>query len=555
VGLNAGDAGLGGKQDTREEVMSALNGIAAGMPGPSRRAFLAMAAGGLALPLTGGRVVAASADTLVVASGADAVTLDPGVSFDGQSPLLWRNVYEALIDYRDDTLEFVPQLAESFDVSDDKKTYTFKIRRNVKFTDGEILDAAAVKFNIERQTKVGQGIAFALAAIESIETPDDFTVVLRLGAPSDGFLSAFASLYTVKMISPKAIRDNEKDGDHAQAWLRDNMVGTGPYAMRSYKQSQQAVLERNPDYWRGWKDDHFDRVIVKYVHEASTERLLLEQGDVDVALFLPDDVVESLDGKPGIVVTDEPSFNVYYLCFNCKNGPTADPRVRRALAQAFNYDDYINNALRGKARQAHGPIPSGFVGHAKDTPAYSFNLEKAKQLLAEAGYPNGGFKLKYTYETGYFWKRPLGEFMQANMKELGVDVEIQELSPSAWAGLLSNPDTADHCFGLVWWPTLATPYDYMWSLFHTAAQGNAGYNWGYYSNPEVDRLLDEGAAEPDEARRLDLYAKAQMLIVEDSPALFIYEKNYRLPMSDKISGFVFNGMRTETLDFYSLRRA
>ncbi|TPJ57653.1 ABC transporter substrate-binding protein [Mesorhizobium sp. B2-6-1] len=524
--------------------------------GWSRRAFLAMGAGGLSLPfLGGGRVLAAGKDTLVVASGADAVTLDPGVSFDGQSPLLWRGVYESLFDYKADTLEFAPLLAESYTVSEDKKTYTLKIRQGVKFTDGEAFNAAAVKFNIERQIKIKQGIAFALGPIISIETPDEFTVVLQLSAPSDGFLSAFAALDTVKMISPKAIRDNEKDNDSAQAWLRDNMVGTGPYKMHSYTQSQQAVLERNADYWRGWDGDHFQRIIVKYVHEASTERLVLEQGEVDVALFLPDDVVESLEGKPGLVITDVPSYNLYYLALNCKKGPTADPKVRRAIAYGFNYDAFIKDILRGKAKQAHGPIPSTFVGFAPDTPVYTYDIEKAKALLAEAGHPGGGFKLKYTYETGYFWKRPLGELFQSNMKDLGIEVEIQELSPAAWAGLLSNPDTAEHCYGVVWWPTLATPYDYMWSLFHTAAQGNAGYNWGYYSNPEVDKLLDAGTIEPDEKKRFELYAKAQKLLVADSPALFIYEKNYRLPMSDKLKGFVFNGMRTETLDFYALHSA
>ena len=535
--------------------MNTENKTSTDLHGLSRRTFMAMAAAGMALPLSGGRVLAATKDTLVVASGADAVTLDPGVSFDGQSPLLWRNVYEGLIEYKEGTLEFVPQLAESYEVSADQTVYTFKIRRNVKFTDGEPLNAAAVKFNIERQIGVKQGIAFALSSVSSIETPDDFTVVLKLSAPFDAFLSAFAALYTVKMISPKAIRENEKDGDHAQAWLRDNMVGTGPYVMRSYKQSQQAVLERNPDYWRGWDGDHFQRVVVRYVHEASTERLMLEQGEIDVALYLPEDVVEALDGKPGIVITNEPAFNLYYLVFNCKKGPTADASVRRALAHGLNYDSFIKDVLRGKAKQAHGSIPSTFVGYAADTTAYAYDPEKAKKMLADAGYPGGGFKLQYVYETGYFWKRPLGELLQANMKDLGIEVEIQELSPSAWAGLLSNPDSADHCFGLVWWPTLATPYDYMWSLFHTAAQGNAGYNWGYYSNPEFDKLLDAGAAETDEKKRMALYAQAQHLLVTDSPALFIYEKNYRLPMSEKIAGFVFNGMYIETLDFYALHSA
>ena len=194
-----------------------------------------MLAGALfAVALVGSGVAhAAGKDTLVVASGAEAVTLDPGVSFDGQSPLIWRGVYEPLLQYKGDTLEIVPALAESYDISADRLTYTFKIRKGIKFTDGEPLNAAAVKFNIERQVAVKQGIAYALAPIASMDTPDDSTVVIKLSAPSDSFLSAFAGMYTVKMISPKAIKENQKDGDWGQAYLRDHMVGTGPYMLDS----------------------------------------------------------------------------------------------------------------------------------------------------------------------------------------------------------------------------------------------------------------------------------------------------------------------------------
>jgi len=141
------------------------------------------------------------------------------------------------------------------------------------------------------------------------------------------------------------------------------------------------------------------------------------------------------------------------------------------------------------------------------------------------------------------------------MADLGITVNIQELSPSAWYELLSNPETAHHAFGLVWWPTLKTPYDFLFSVFATGAQGAAAYNWGYYSNPEFDALIEAGTAEPDEAARMALYAKAQELLVEDAPALFVYEKSYRLPMRDTVEGFVFNGVLIETLNFYGMSKS
>jgi peptide/nickel transport system substrate-binding protein len=527
-------------------------------PATRRQAMQGAAAVGLSSVALGGLSVrestAQDTTTLVVASGADAVTLDPHVSFDGQSPLLWRAVYERLIEYDGDTLDLVPHLAESYEVSDDGLTYTFKIRPGITFTDGEPLDAAAAKLSIERQIGVEQGIAWAFAPVTSIETPDDMTVVLTLSAPSDIVLSAFAGPYAPYIISPKAIRDNEVDGDWAQAWLRDNMVGTGPYVLDSYSQSQQAVFSRNPDYWGGWDGEHFERIVVAYVKEPATERLQLEQGEVDVALFLPDDAVEEMDGAEGVVVTDVPSWNLYYLGLPCHEGPTADKKVRQAISYGLDYETWVNDVMRGKAQQARGPIPSNFVGFNPDTPQYTYDPDKARALLAEAGYPDGGFTIPYTYETGYFWKRPLGELFQANMADLGITVEIQELSPSAWFDLMSNPETAHHAFGVVWWPTLDTPYDFLYSLFATGAQGTAGYNWIYYSNPELDALLEAGTSEPDETKRMELYAQAQDLLVEDAPALFVYEKSYRLPMRDNVEGFVFNGVYIETLNFYGMSK-
>lgn len=524
-----------------------------------RRTLQSAAAAGVAATALGRlaprEAAAADAKTLVVASGADAVTLDPQVSFDGQSPLLWRAVYERLVEYDGDTLDIVPRLAERYDISDDGLTYTFKIRPGITFSDGVPLDAAAAKLSIERQIGVEQGIAYAFANVTSIETPDDMTVVLTLSAPSDGVLSAFAGAYAPYIISPKAIQEHEQDGDLAQGWLRDNMVGTGPFVLDSYSQSQQAVFSRNQSYWGGWDGDHFDQLFVKYVKEPATERLLLEQGEIDVALFLPDDAVEDLDGTAGIVVTDVPSWNLYYIVLPTREGPTADKRVRQAISYGFDYQTWVNDVMRGKAQQARGPIPSNFVGFNPDTPQYTYDPDKARQLLADAGYPDGGFTIPYTYETGYFWKRPLGELFQANMADLGITIEIQELSPSAWNDLLSNPETAHHAFGLVWWPTLRTPYDFMYSLFATGAQGKAGYNWGYYSNPELDALLDEGTSEPDEAKRLEIYAKAQDLLVDEAPALYVYEKKYRLPMRDTVQGFVFNGVYIETLNFYGMSKS
>jgi peptide/nickel transport system substrate-binding protein len=498
---------------------------------------------------TGGSTASRS---LTLTSGANPVTLDPGVSLDGQSPLLWRCVYEPLLKFKGSTIGVEPHLAKAYELDGAKNQLVFHLHSDVLFTDGTALDAAAVKLNIQRQIAVKQGISYALTTVKNVETPDDHTVVVNLTGYSDGLLFGFASLYGLYLISAKALTDH-KGKDWAQSWLRSHMVGTGPYTLENYQLNQQASFSRNEKYWAGWKGDHFERVLVQYVSDPSSGRLELERGQSQIALYLPDDVVYSMRSeKKKVVVTDDPSFNVYYLGLPCRSGPTANKAVRQAISYGFDYETWTKNVLNGTATQARGPLPKIFPGWDGSLPQYSYNVDKARKMLAAAGHEGGGFSLKFIYETGYYWKRPLGEQFQANMKDLGIKVSIQELSPSTWVGTLSNKATADEAYGVVWWPSLATPFDFLWTLFATSAQGSAGYNFTYYSNPHFDSILDKATGEPNEAKRMKLYALAQRLVVEDAPYLFLSDVNYLLPVNPKLTGFEFNGMYINSVDPYAL---
>ncbi len=533
---------------TRRQAM--LRVAAAGLAVSSVSSVIA-ACGGTNANSGGATSGAATTTELVMTSGATPVTLDPMVSLDGQSPLLWRCAYESLLSYKGSGIELEPHLAESYELDNEQLTLTFHLRKGVMFTDGTPFDAAAVKLNIERQIAVKQGISYALSAVKTIETPDAQTVVISLSSFSDGLLYGFSSLYGLYMVSPKAITDN-KGSDWAQTWLKSNMVGTGPYVLQSYQLNQQASFTRNEKYWGGWSGAHFDRILVQYITDASSGRLELDQGQSQMAFYLPDDVVFAMRDDAAATVIDEPSFNVYYLGLPCRTGPTATKEVRQAISYAFDYDGWNKNVLNGTSTAAHGPLPKGFPGYDDTIPQYTYDVDKARKLLADAGFAGGGFSLKYIFETGYYWKRPLGEQFQANMKDLGIEVTIQELSPTTWVETLANKDQASEAYGVVWWPSLATPFDFLWSLLSTDAQGSAGYNFTYYSNPTFDKLIYAASAEPDEAKRTALYTKAQRLAVDDAPYLFLSDVDYLLPVSPKLKGFEFNGMYVNSVDPYKL---
>jgi peptide/nickel transport system substrate-binding protein len=492
------------------------------------------------------------AQQLVMTSGATPVTLDPMLSLDGQSPLLWRCCYESLLRYKGSGIEVEPHLAKAFEYDTKSGQLVFHLRDGVKFSDGTVLDAAAVKLNIERQLAVKQGIAYALFAIKTVETPDDHTVVVHTSGYSDGLVDGFASLYGLYMISPKAINDHKQGNNWAQPWLRSNMVGTGPYTLANYTLNQQAQFTRNQSYWGGFSGSHFGGVVVQYVDDPSSQQLQLQRGSSQVAFFLPDDDVYAMRSKKSVSVVEQPAFTIYYIGLPCRTGPTADKRVRQAISYGFDYGTCNSSILSDTAIQPHGPLPHIFPGYDGSLPQYTYDPARAKKMLAEAGHPGGGFSLKYIYESGYYWKRPVGELFQSNMKDLGISVSIQELSPATWAGTLSNKATADESYGVAWWPSLATPYDFLWTLFATAAQGSAGYNFTYYSNPKYDHLVDQATGEPDGAKRLAIYKKAQAILVEDAPYLFLSDVKFLLPTSPSLQGVVFNPMYLNVVDPYEV---
>ena len=498
--------------------------------------------------------------TLIIGSVKEAVTLDPHVSFDGQSPLIWRGVYEPLLNLKGDTTDILPGLAKSWEISPDGLVYTFHLQRGVKFHDGSPFTAEDAKFNLERARAVGKGGSYVLGPVTEIAALDDYTLRITLGNPVRSFLSALAGMYTPSyVVKPELIKDHEvvteQDGetvsDRGEKYLYDHMLGTGPYRFVRWDHGQQIVMEKFEDYWGGWEDQHFERIIVKYIEEPATVSLMLQRGEADIAIGLTDQMktdMEKMRDK-GVVVYKHPSLETYYVGLNCQKGPTADVRVRQAISYAFPYKKYVKENLQGHGKQMVGFLPSTFKGFNPNIPTYYHDLDKAKKLLAEAGYPNGGFTLKYVWETGYEWKRPVAEILQDNLKKLGIKMTIQELNNAAFNALLSNPDSADHAYGVVWWPGVDSPADFFYSICHKDAQASGGWNWVYYDNPEVSERIDKTDAILDDKEWYDNVTRIQQILYEEAPYLCLYESEYRLPMRENVKGFVYNGLYTDSVTF------
>lgn len=436
-------------------------------------------------------------------------TLDPRASCSGEvflmvnmyEPLLYKNVEGSDTAYR-------PCLATTWEHSPDGKVWTFHLRKGVVFSDGEPFNAAAVKSSIEATVKLGQGLAYVWANLKSIDVVDDYTVKFTssLPEPMDLFLSAEAGAW---MFSPKA-------ANKPASWFNEgNTAGTGPYLLNSYEPDRQVILARNPHYWGDWKSNQFTTVVVAVVPEASTQREMLESGEVDYEFQVSRDSVAAMKQNPEIHVAQLPSVNSYWMEFNTQKKPLSNLKCREALVYATPFDDILKSAGASLGTVSTGPIPPTLYPYDASLKAPTFDLEKAKQLLTEAGYPNG-FTMEITIPTEDPTYVPIATLLKESYAKIGVKVDIQQL---LWNQLLAKAKGAvanrQDAMMLMWWPSYSHGRDTLQTSFEAASE--ITWNLSYWDSPEFNALLAKAMnmeiAHPQEAKKL--YDECQRMVMDN----------------------------------------
>ena len=495
-------------------------------------------------------------DTLIWAAYGGVDTVDPSIGYDVEAGRVVQNIYDRLVAYKGSSTDLVPSLATKWDVSPDGKTYTFYLRHGVKFHDGTELTAKDVKFSFDRMIKINKGPAWIYTQdlnLNSVKVIDDYTVQITLTHPYAPFLYTIAYVGG-SIINSKLVMAHEKNGDLGQAWLQNHDAGSGPYVMAQWVPNVQVVLKKFDDYWRGWAGKHVSTVIIKPVTEVSDQKMMLERGDIDIAGGIDIDQIPSMQGKPGIKIFKGPSLGITYIGFNCQKKYTNNPLIRRAFSYAFDYEGVLKGVLKGNAMRLQGPVPKGLWSHDDDLYMYPTDLNKAKALMAAAGYPNGGFTLTFGYYTGSDINRRLGLALQSALQKLGVTVKIQGYTHAAfYTQMTSGWKDAPELYAWGWVPDYADPDDYLFSMFDTESWGTPG-NASYYSNPVLDHILSAARLTTDHQRRVELYKQAQAVIMSDAPWIFVYQSERFLAMRDWVKGFAenYNPMLERMPNFYNI---
>lgn len=454
--------------------------------------------------------------TLVAAIGAEPDQLDPHVTSSYNSFQVLENVVDTLVE-PDENLEMVPALAESWEVSDDGMTYTFDLRDGVTWHDGSAFTANDVVYSYGRWA-TNNGWRFAEGT--EVSAPDDDTVVFTLPAPAPNFLSNIGAYKGLAIVQEA----NVESGD-----ITTMPIGTGPFKMAAWNSGDSIEIVRNDDYWGG--DVPLDGVTYRFVPDPTVAVTNVQSGEADWTSNLPPQQVASLMDSSDIVVQAVPSNDYWYFALNEAREPFDDARVRQALAYAIDREAIAQATNFGNATVNQTAIPET-SGWYYDYAPYTRDLDKAKALLEEAGVSD--LQVDLMVSTDHPQSVTAAQVIAANAADIGVTVNIRQLDFSTW---LADQAAGNFDGYLLSWIGNLDPSDFYYAQHHTGG----GFNAQSYSNPEVDALLDEAAAETDREARKALYDQAAKIIVDDASYVYLYNPQIIQGMSPNVEGYTARG--------------
>ena len=483
---------------------------------------------------------------IAVALG-DAVSIDPARVLADAMQLITPLWGDTLVDVtQDDPTKLRPALAESWEASEDAKSYTLHLRKGVKFSTGATLTAKDVKFSLERFKNVGGSPAFMLGGLQDVTVVDDNTVKIELDAPDSSFIARLAAPNIVILDSSDLAQHGGSaatdavTSDTSQSYLDSATVGTGPYKLKSWDRNQKMVFERNPDYW-GTKGT-YDQVTLLDVRTPATQAQLIAKGDVDIAMDIDPDTAKS--AASGVKVSSTPSYNLIYLAVN--NAAPGVPelgnaKVRQAIQMAVDYDG-ISKGLADGAKRPAAVVPLGFQGSDDVTPA-KYDVEGAKKLMAEAGVNSLTLPVVYANVTWYgVPQKTLWEKLAADLSAIGITVDLKPVEYTEWATQF-RANTIPLTSGL-WAPDF---YDSSGYLDVFGRNDGALAKRVSMNLPEGEDKYDEYLSTTEQEQRTSIATDLVKLMKTDASYIPIVQPNKLILYRDALTGVDYSPNKQITI--------
>ena len=497
-----------------------------------------------------------SGGTINIGMSEDMVTVDPHGSNDSASAQIRRNIYESLI-FQDENLELTPGLATEWEATEDT-VWNFKLREGTTFHSGQAFTAEDVKATIDRvnDPAVASQVAFLYEMIEEVEVVGDYEVNLHTAyafAPLPAHLSHNAGGIMSKDLIDRdyqAALDEagsdvtleeyyelrEAGGDEFQAVADeiseyigsvtgDETDGTNHLQLADRSPGDSVTLEKFEDFQNGERE--FDEVIFRVIPETQARLAELETGGIDIAAEVDTASAERIQSADATELIESDSVRMNYLGFNMDKEPFDDPLIRQAIAYAVDRDQIIDGVYDGYGITAQSPLAPDVWGYDEGLESVEVDIDKAQELLSESSQPDGFSTTLWVNDDPAIVDSAV--YIQGALSEIGIEVEIQQ---SEWGAFLDQTANGEHDMFILGWTTVTADADYgLYALFHSKNFGAPG-NRSFYSNEEVDALLDEGRTTADETVRQEAYSEVQQILIDDAPAVYLNHTSFLLGVNN-----------------------
>ncbi|TMW72209.1 glutathione ABC transporter substrate-binding protein [Alteribacter natronophilus] len=481
---------------------------------------------------TGEEAAGEEGGELTIGMQSDIVAVDPHTTNDIPSSNLQVNIYDRLI-YLTEDMELEPMLATDWEVLEDD-LWEFNLRDDVTFHDGSEFNAEVVKANLERvlDEEIASPRANLFEMIEEVIVEDEFTVRIKTEYPF-GALGAHLGHTGGSMISKEAIEADYaamEDGGDPGSYINSNSSGSGFFELEERVSGDSTTLARNEEYWG--EQPKVDSVTFRVIGDAGQIVNSVEAGEIDIAFPIRPNDMSRVEGTEGVELYVQDSVSMAYVGFNNKKEPYDDPKVRQALSMAIDKDVIINSVLEGAAEKAVGPVSESVFGFDDSVEDLGYDPERARELLAEAGYEDGFETSIWTNDSAE--REDIAVVVQSQLEEIGVDASIEVLE---WGAYLDETAAGNHDMFILGWSTGTGDADFaIYSLFHSSQQGTGG-NKTFIEDDELDSLIEEARRETDEAAREEIYSEIIHFLRDEAPMMYLYHTDYLVGVGDQVGGF------------------
>lgn len=486
-------------------------------------------------------------NALVIAQNIDdIVTIDPATAFEFSSGEVVTNIYDQLVQYdATDLTTLAGGLAASWEIDAENRSITFTLREGVTFHSGNPLRAEDVLGSWRRALQINgrpafilQNLGWTAENIDEMVTIEGNTVTVRWeGEFASSFVMNILASGPASIVDMETVMSHEVNGDLGHAWMNQNSAGTGPFSLVRYSPAEAVILRANPNYFGG--APAMEQILIRHVAEASTQRLLLESGDVDMARNLTPDQIAGLSGNDRVRVETYPQAAIHWISFNQLNDSLTNPAVWEAARWLVDYEGMTNSFLRGQMKVHQAFWPSGFPGSLTDTP-FSYNPDRARQILADAGV-----ELPITVTLDVINANPFNDIAQSLQQTFGQVGINFEILPGTGAQVITRYRARAHEAMLLFWsPSYMDPHANARSFAFNDNNAEDAYtpttNWrnAWVPPAEINAMTLAALAEPDAERRLEMYLELQRAMQAEAPYVIMFQASNQVAMSPSVTGFV-----------------